>query len=95
MLNLLNDDEVMNVSFPAVSFPPDIMDTGTAAETLAAEDLLQQLSHELGLPDFMEEDSSSAFSDHLIADPFSVEGRTNGLVPTVTILEHFYCRTFR
>ena len=73
---------------PAVNFPPDIMDTGTAAETLAAEDLLQQLSHDLGLPDFMEEDSSSAFSDHLMADPFSVEGRTSGHVPTVTNLTH-------
>ena len=71
-----------------MNFPPDIMDTGTAAETLAAEDLLQQLSHDLGLPDFMEEDSSSAFSDHLMADPFSVEGRTSGHVPTVTNLTH-------
>ena len=67
-----------------MNFPPDIMDTGTATETLAAEDLLQQLSHDLGLPDFMEEDTSSAFSDHLVADPFSVEGRTNGHVPMVT-----------
>ena len=64
-----------------------MMDTGPGApETLAAEDLLQQLSRDLGLPDFMEEDASSsstAFSDHLVADPFTVEGRTHGHVSTV------------
>ena len=63
-----------------------MMDTGPGAtESLAAEDLLQQLSRDLGLPDFMEEDasSSSAFSDHLVADPFTVEGRTHGHVSTV------------
>merc|ERR1719322_1735753 len=71
-----------------VSFPPDMMDTGPATESLAAEDLLQQLSRDLGLPDFMEEDasSSSAFSDHLVADPFTVEGRTHGHVSTDAML---------
>ena len=40
-----------------------MMDTGPATEPLAAEDLLQQLSRDLGLPDFMEEDASSSGRD--------------------------------
>ena len=63
------------------------MDTGGGApNSLSAEDLLQQLSRDLGLPDFLEEDASSPFSDHhlMAGDPFSVEGRANGhAVPMV------------